>query len=242
MKKQFLLLFMAFFAMNFYAQNLLTTPFTLGFLGDVGGNNSATNCVYIQNVGVTRVQFIQNSPQTIYVSQGNDIAGEVKLTDAAGVEHVIPGFIKWRAPSGNNPSTMVFKPNTGVNQNIVIFNNGQNQVYNLSPLKYIGLTFTGRTLNIEDGQVTGNSASMLERLNTYLNSLPKITISDVTVAEEAGTVSVTITRSGILNQLVTVGYSCVNGTAVNGSDYLSISGTAVLGVGTTTTTLAISIR
>ena len=97
--------------------------------------------LFIQNVGISKVQFIQNSPQAIYVSQGNDIPGEVKLTDATGQDYVIPGFIKWRAPSGNNPSTMIFKPNTGVNQNVVIFNNGQNQVYNLEPVEIHWINF-----------------------------------------------------------------------------------------------------
>jgi len=241
MKRQLLLLFMAFLAMNVSAQNILTSPFTLGFLGDASANNAATNCVYIQNVGVSKVQFIQDSPQAIYVSQGNDIPGEVKLTDATGTDYLIPGFIKWRAPSGNNPSTMVFKPNTGVNQNVVILNNGQNQVYNISPAKYIGLTFSGQTLSITNGQVTGNSASMLNILNQYVSTLAKITISNLTVAEEDGLANVLLSITGDLSQAKTVDYSFINGTALNGSDFIGNASTLSIPIGSSSASISVPI-
>ena len=165
----------------------------------------------------------------------------MKLTDATGVDYLIPGFIKWRAPSGNNPSTMIFKPNVGVNQDVVIYNNGQNQVYNISPSKYIGLTFSGQTLNIVGGQVTGNSASMLNILNNYVSTLAKLVVSNLSIAEEVGNANVIVTRTGNLNQTVTVDYSFTNGTAVNGSDYSGQKGTLTIASGATSGSIVVPI-
>ena len=86
-----------------FGQNLITVPFTNGFVGLNTGNNSAGSCYYFsgaQGLGWTNVQFAQNSPTNIFVAQGNDIIGSVLITDFNGVEYEIPGFIKWRTPSG----------------------------------------------------------------------------------------------------------------------------------------------
>jgi hypothetical protein len=119
-------------------------PFNNGFVGLSGGNNSATSCYYFSGTGGlswTNVQFSQNSPTNIFVAQGNDIIGSVLITDAFGVEHTIPGFIKWRTPSGGSPSTMCFQPNVG--SSFTLATNGLNgaSTYTITDGNYIGLTF-----------------------------------------------------------------------------------------------------
>ena len=100
--KKAILVFSIFFLSSLHAQNLISVPFTNGFVGNNVANNSSDNAYYLSGVsglGWSNVQFTQNSSSTIFVAQGNDIIGTVLITDNNGTEHSIDGFIKWRAPS-----------------------------------------------------------------------------------------------------------------------------------------------
>jgi len=145
---------------NGFGQNTISVPFPNGFIGINTGNNSASSCYYLtgaQSVGWSNVQFTQTTSGNIFTSQGNDIPGEVLITDNLGVIHLIPGFIKWRTPSGNNPHTMVFQPAPGT---FVLATNGfnGNSTYTITQNNYIGLTKLCSTLSISpvQGTVKGN--------------------------------------------------------------------------------------
>ncbi|MFM7770018.1 MAG: Calx-beta domain-containing protein, partial [Bacteroidota bacterium] len=220
-----------FFLNTTQGQNLITVPFNNGFVGTNTGNNSASNCYYFSGVGGlgwTNVQFAQNSPTNIFVAQGNDIIGSVLITDANGVEWEIPGFIKWRTPSGGSPSTMVFAPNVG--SSFTLATNGFNgaSTYTITNGNYIGLTFNGQTLTINPvpGTVTGNAATngLLDTLNNYLASFADMSVADISVNENAGTVTITVTISTPVSSVVTVNYATSNGTAIAGLDYTAVSG------------------
>ena len=250
--KSFLLL-LAFLSSMFvattsFAQNIITVPFNNGFVGLSGGNNSATSCYYFSGtggLGWTNVQFMQNSPTNIFVAQGNDIIGSVLITDALGVEHTIAGFIKWRTPSGNNPTTMCFQPNVGTS--FTLATNGFNgtSTYTITDGNYIGLTFNGQTLTISPvpGTVTGNAATngLLDLLNSYLATFADMSVADVTVNESAGTVTITVTISTTVSSVVTVNYATSNGTAIAGSDYTATTGSLTFPVGILSKTFTIPI-
>lgn len=74
-------------------------------------------------------------------------------------------------------------------------------------------------------------------------SSPTVSISDVTVNEDAGTATVSVTLSGTLsNDSVTVDYSTSNGTATSVSDYTAVSGTFTWAAGETgTKTFSVTI-
>ena len=55
---------------------------------------------------------------------------------------------------------------------------------------------------------------------------PTLSISGVVVAEGAGTLTFTVTRTGATEVPITVNYATANGTALAGSDYTATSGTA----------------
>ncbi|MEY3849630.1 MAG: hypothetical protein RJA38_71, partial [Bacteroidota bacterium] len=244
----FLLISALFFASSALSQNLITVPFNNGFVGLNTANNAADQCYYFSGTGGlnwTNVQFSQNSPTNIFVAQGNDIIGSVLITDANGVEFEIPGFIKWRTPSGASPSTMVFSPNVG--SSFTLATNGLNgaSTYVISDLTYIGLTFNGQTLTISPipGTVTGNAATngLLDTLNAYLASFADMSIADVSVNEAAGTVTITVTISTSVSSIVTVNYTTSNGTALSGLDYTAATGSLTFPVGSVSQTFTIPI-
>ncbi len=70
---------------------------------------------------------------------------------------------------------------------------------------------------------------------------PTISISDVTVNENAGTASLQICASAASTSPITVVYSTSNGSAIAGSDYTTTSATATIPAGQTCTTVTFPI-
>jgi hypothetical protein len=68
-----------------------------------------------------------------------------------------------------------------------------------------------------------------------------ITVADRTVAEGGGTVTVTIQLAWAQDQALRFDYRTADGTAIAGSDYTAVSGTATISVGSTSTTVDITI-
>ncbi len=219
------LMFIFFLALASNAQNILSVPFNNGFVGTNSGTNSASSCFYTNSIGFNNLQFVQNSSSNVFVAQGNDIIGSVVFYDNSGIYRSIPGFVKWRAPSGT-VTTMVFQPS--VTAGVVVNTNGANgsSTYTIDNNKYIGLTFIGQTLTISGGNVTGNAATngLLDRLNLYLGSLPSISVSDVQVNESAGNAVVNITISAAPSSSAVIYYTTEDSTALSTSDYTITSG------------------
>ena len=81
------------------------------------------------------------------------------------------------------------------------------------------------------------------------DATPSLTINDVSLPEgNAGTTpfTFTVTLSAASGRSVTVGYTTVNGTATAGTtgsaDYVATSGTLTFSPGTTTRSIAVSVR
>lgn len=208
-----------------FSQNTISVPFPNGFVGISTGNNSADSCYYLtgaQSVGWSNIQFTQTTNGNVFTAQGNDIVGEVLITDYLGVTYQIPGFIKWRTPSGNNPHTMVFQPSPGT---FVLATNGYNgsSSYTINQDKYIGLTKLGSTLSISPvpGTVTGNSSTsgLLDALNNILGDLPHLSINGTTVLESDGNAQVTVSLSATSAYTVSVNFDTYSATALTVADY-----------------------
>ena len=222
------------------AQNLISASFSEGFVGDYAANNKSTSANYLTSYGWSNFQFTQNSSSTIFVAQGNDIIGNVLITDNNNIQHSIPGYIKWRAPSGS-VTTMVFVP-TGTTT--LATNTG---TYVINTTKYIGLTFNGSVLTITTSgssayEVTGNAATsgLLSALNTYYNSQPKFSAGDISVSEGVGSATVTVTLSASSGSATYVNYTTSDSTATS-SDYTTTAGTLTFTAGTTVQTFTIPI-
>lgn len=252
MFKKLLLVFGLLFSLTtVFSQTTISVPFSDGFIGTYTGSNSSPVAYHLSYVGIHNVRFTQNSSTGLFVGavQGNDIPGNLILRDNNNVQYTIPGVINWRAPSGT-VTTMVFLPADGTN--VTIATNGANgsSSYTIkgspaSPYTAIGLTFNGSTLSFtEGGPVTGNAATsgLLSALNSYLTSLPSLTINSVNVTE-GGVVSaiITVTLSAASANTITVDYTTGDNTALSGVNYTGGSGTLTFAPGQTTKTISIPI-
>jgi len=249
--------FIAFLILSSYhfvlGQNQISVPFNNGFVGNSAGQNSSNLAYYTSGsngigLGWSNLQFTQNSTASIFTMQGNDIVGSVLITDANGIEHIINGFIKWRAPNGTI-TTICFQPTTGTN--VTLATNGTNvsSTYTINDTKYIGLTFNGMVLTIPStgnnaGSVAGNAATgaqVLDDLNIYLATFPSLSINDV-VLNEGNTATLTITLSAASStNTITVNYTTLAGTALSPSDYAVISGQLIFSPGQTSKTISVPI-
>ncbi len=71
--------------------------------------------------------------------------------------------------------------------------------------------------------------------------IPNLSINDVTVDEDAGTMTFTVTLSSATAENVTFNYVSSDQSANAGSDYSAVSGSGTIAAGTTTTTITVPI-
>lgn len=71
---------------------------------------------------------------------------------------------------------------------------------------------------------------------------PSIIIDDVTVNEDAATMTFTVTLSNTTTTDVTFDYASADISAVDGEDYSAVSGSSTITAGTTTTTIIVPIN
>lgn len=91
-----------------------------------------------------------------------------------------------------------------------------------------GIIENDKTVNLTLTNVTGASAgSPMQATLTIRNddATVQFTQSDFTIAENAGTATITISRLGNNDGIISVDYTTEDGTAVSGIDYTAVSGT-----------------
>ncbi len=210
------------------AQNTLSVPFTNGFVGTVGNNSAkADNIQSFSTLGLTKVDFVQNSSGAVFEIQGNDIPGLVRFVSITGQSLDIEGAIVWRVNSGSTIEIFGFIPATttsAVNLSTIGASN-----YVLDASSNIGMRPNGGTFAIVDGDnISGNAAStgLLDALNDYLATvIANRPAGSVTVNDESTTNS-TPTLTGTVNYDTSVGETfTVN---VDGVTYTTTSGISIV--------------
>jgi hypothetical protein len=119
------------------AQNLISVPFTNGFLGTRGSSAGSSNAVKtFATLGISRVFFIQNSSTNTFELQGNDIPGTMRVIRTDGTTLDMPASANWRN-SGGTTYLIGILPR---------------------PASPVTLTYSGGSVQITDGTSPGGSS------------------------------------------------------------------------------------
>lgn len=119
--------------------------------------------------------------------------------------------------------------------------------FDISPTSgtaYVSHFFALYTANLATGALSGPVMMPFNPSNgiAFLgSSTVSFDAAASTVGEEAGSVAVTVTRSGVSNRATTVSYSTSSGTASAGSDYTAVTGTVTFAAGETSRTIHVPI-
>ncbi len=119
------------------AQNIVSVPFTDGFIGTRGSSaGTANNVLTYATLGIARTFFIQSSSTTTFELQGNDIPGTLRIVRTNGVTIDMPASANWRN-SGGSTYLIGILPRP------------------VSPITY---TYSGGSIQITDGSNNGGSS------------------------------------------------------------------------------------
>jgi hypothetical protein len=241
-----------FFFSIIYAQNEISVPFTVGFIGTVGSNSQTANNIKTFNtLGVNRAFFVQNSNSNIFQVQGNDITGSVRLQLNNGQVINIPGAIVWRLTSGSTLHAFGFIPSTTIQP--VSFTYGSSLTYTINSTSNFGLRLIASTYAFTDNtSESGNAATtgLLTALNDYLATTQSlrpagpVTVNTLTTSNKTPTLTGTATLAAGQTLTVSVNnvlYSTSNGLTVsNGTWSLPIPNGNALSVTTYSVTATIT--
>ena len=244
------LLFVALIAQVGIAQNIITVPFTNGFIGQQGSNpQTAQNVQNLSTLGIQVAYFAQNSSGAIFEVQGNDIVGTVTLVSSAtGQTLDIPGAVVWRVTQMGNIEVIGFIPDPA--NPVTNLSSIGLPAYQIDSNSNIGLKLISSTYVITDGtNISGNAATtgLLDALNAYLAEVQlnapagPVTADDLTTIDTTPTITGTATlQAGETFSVIVDGqtYTTSNGVTFNGSDWeLTLPVTAL---GTYTVTAVIT--
>jgi hypothetical protein len=216
----------------------VSLSFVNGYMGRQGSNTNQANIIKkLSTIGIARVSFSQPYSNAFGGTQGNDLAGTIKLYLAVGatspqaVNSVITltGALNWRETSGNNIDVFGFIFDIGqsaaITYNSSTFNIVGGSTANSSTT--LGLKAYASTEIFTDGENrSGNAATsgLLTELNAELANTPQpssVALTNSSVTEGQNLVyTVTLTRatSAGVPQVYTF---LSSGTATGSSDYNS---------------------
>lgn len=227
----FILLFLLFISENSNAQSEVSVAFSDGYLGTQGSNTQqANNIVTFSTLGIRSVSFSQVDIDSdgrfdVDGTQGNDVAGIIRLYLNSGSVISLNGALNWRETTGSDVEVFGF-----------IFNSGQNAsiAYSGGTYNIVGGSTTNTSTNIglksyfssftfvDNEDRSGNAATnnaLLQALNTELTTTPSLTLSLSQSSANEGqnlvfTVNLSSTTSSELVKLFSF-----TGSATAGTDY-----------------------
>jgi hypothetical protein len=216
-----------------FSQNEISVAFTTGYLGTQGTNtNQANNIKTFATLGISRAAFVQVDANGDGKfgdggTQGNDLAGTLRIYLSSGSVISLTGALNWRETTGSTVEVLGF-----------IFDAGQNAAINYSGGTYniVGGTTanTSTTLGLksyfssftftDNTNRSGNAATsgLLTALNNELLNTPQPTFSlSPNSITEGQNLVYNVTLGPVPNQNYPFVFS-LTGTATNGTDYNSL--------------------
>lgn len=237
-----------------HAQNIISVPFTSGFIGSSPQSINGSNSVLTyQTLQIARTFFIQSSSVSIFQVQGNDIPGTLRIVRTDGTAIDIPASATWRN-NGGTTNLIGILPR---------------------PVSPITLTYSGGSINITNGSVPGGTSvggyiagfggtpvgdngsasgnagnGMIDDLNAYLATVVAsrpagpVTVTSINTSSTTPTITGTATiQAGQTLSVVVGGIQYTNATTpsvVAGSGTWSLALTAPLTQGTYSVTATLT--
>ncbi|MBK7686034.1 MAG: hypothetical protein IPJ25_08450 [Rhodocyclaceae bacterium] len=200
-------------------------------------NAAARPELMVSNISVTE----GTSPYAVFtvaLSEASPFATKVALALTAGTANSATDFGTARSVTdGGKTWTAGTTASIAAGQTSVLVRNAITDDGTLEGVEAFTLSATrlwGVTKNL--------SAVGTATITDDASVLPTVSISDVTVDEAAGTVTLVISASrAITGTAATVTYTTANDTATAGSDFTTTTGTATIAIGATYTTVTVPI-
>ena len=228
------------------AQNLISVPFTNGFIGARGSSaGTANNVRTFATLEIARIFFIQNSSTNSFELQGNDIPGTMRIVRTNGTTLDIPASANWRQNEGSTTYLIGLLPRP-TSPVTLAYSGGSIQITDGSVQggSSVGgymAAYAGATL-VDGASTNGNAAQVLGGLNSYLatvvNSRPDgpVTVNQLTTSNATPTITGTATLAAgeaLSVVLGSVQYTTNSTPAIvrNGTDW-SLTLTSPLAVAT----------
>ncbi len=199
----------------------------------LGANNPAT------------LTIVENDPApTINLASGpsvNEETATVTVNATLSAASAVTTTVNYATSSGTATSgadfaaasgTLTFTPGDTSESIVVTINNDPtyelNETFNLS-------------LSAPVSGTLGASAATVTLLNTDAAPVVQLSPTDLTLGEDRGPATITVTLSAVSAVTATVNYATNNGSAIAGSDFAAISGTLSFAPGVTIQTLTVPL-
>ena len=204
--------------------------FNQGYIGTIGQNTGKSNDIKtFATLGISKVGFFQpaNATGTFGGTQGNDLAGTIKIYFANGTVLSRTGSVNWRETNNGSVDIIGLILDSGQPDHSISYGSSSTFILKSGTTSgvgnNIGFKLSRSTISFSDGQNrSGNAATsqVIGDLNTELSYLAKVstvTMSTASIVEGNNLVyTVTFDKSNPAQQIFDFS---ITGSATSTSDY-----------------------
>ena len=204
--------------------------FNQGYIGTIGQNTGKSNDIKtFATLGISKLGFFQpaNATGTFGGTQGNDLAGTIKIYFANGTVLSRTGSVNWRETNNGNVDIIGLILDSGQPDHSISYGSSSTFILKSGTTSgvgnNIGFKLSRSTISFSDGQNrSGNAATsqVIGDLNTELSYLAKVstvTMSTASIVEGNNLVyTVTFDKSNPAQQIFDFS---ITGSATSTSDY-----------------------
>ncbi|TIH06651.1 retention module-containing protein, partial [Pseudomonas leptonychotis] len=230
----------AFTSVDGQTYTLVVTP-TGGEITVAVADGAAVDAASNASTAANATQAVDISPPKItgmsvqHATEGADLVCTVTLDKASGASFNLPHSIGGGTASLTDYGTPIYSNGVTVVGTNLLIPAGVSSFSITLPTVDDSLSEATETVPFTFGALTIAG-------NIYDNdAVPSLSINNISVNEDAGTATFTVTLSAASGQAVSVNYASSNGSATAGSDYTTVSGTLNFAAGELTQTITVPI-
>ena len=239
-----------------FITNVQSQTFTIPILNDGKYNRPLSFTVTLNGLSVSQDSYGTNRIATVTINNVNpaptvqfaatsytlnENAGTATITVTKTGSTAISASVNY-ATSGGDATSASYDPTSGT----LTFAAGETSKTFTVPLHDDGLYDTQRYFNVVLSSPVNATLGTPSSVPVYINNVDpapvvQLSASSYDVNENAGTVTITATRTNDAAGAVTVDYATSDGTAISGTNYQSASGTLTFNPGVMSQTITVTI-